>query len=462
MTARRLAFVLAIAAASLATPRVTSAQAPFASLIGVVDDSLRSGPLVGALVTVVGTKRQGTTDLHGVFRIDSIPPGPHEIVVTHPLMDTLGVQVVSQTFSLEAGVQHTMYAHTPSFDETRAQSCPRGGVATGTSILLGRVTKADTDEPVAGATVSLVYKDGTGKESVEKVRSSHSGANGMFAICGLPSTISGNLQGSFGGVVTADLPLTLKDEQLATASLTIGGTGAGRAILKGIVMSKAGPVAGAQVTVVGTTTVVLSADDGSFTLTGLPSGTHEVIARKIGFARSSQVIPLSAREPAKLTIVLDQAQVLATVKVTGKMELGLDKIGFTTRKKGAMGWYITPEQIEAKHPDQITDLFRTANGVRVSTQRNGRTLSATRSSGSSTDGCINFFIDHARFTQMQAGDVDDAVRPEELGAVEYYADAMETPPEFNVPGQSCATMIFWTKTLLMSLDAQKPAVTPKP
>ena len=77
----------------------------FASLIGVVDDSIRGGPLAGALVTVVGTKRQGTTDAKGIFRIDSIVPGEHQIVVTHPLLDTLGLQVLSAPIVLSGGIQ---------------------------------------------------------------------------------------------------------------------------------------------------------------------------------------------------------------------------------------------------------------------------------------------------------------------------------------------------------------------
>jgi hypothetical protein len=451
-------FARLVFAVALVHSAARAQQAPlpvpkdFASLIGVVDDSIRGGPLAGALVTVVGTKRQGTTDAKGVFRIDSIVPGEHQIVVTHPLLDTLGLQVLLAPITLSGGIQRQIGAHTPTFEEVRAKMCPRGGVSGGGAILVGRVMQADTDEPAAGATVSLVFKDLTFKSSVEKVRTGRAGPTGVFAICGLPGTIAGNLQASLGGVTTADLPVTTNDESIATAILSIGGTGAGSAVLKGTVRLKGGvPVAGAQVTVVGTTTVVTTADDGTFTLGGLPSGTHEAVIRKIGFAKVSQIVHLAARAPASVRIELEQATVLGTVRVVGKMDDGLSKIGFLARKQQGLGSYFTPEQIAEKNPAMLSDLMRMSNGLRVLTQSGGRFLQSTSSAGSTQEGCINIYIDHARFDQFQPGDVDDAVPVGDLGAIEYYSLPSSVPAEFTVGGKTCATLVIWTKTLLTTL-----------
>ena len=105
--------------------------------------------------------------------------------------------------------------------------------------------------------MSLVFKDLSEKDGVQKVRTGRVGPTGAFSICGLPRTIAGTLRAAFGGVTTADLPLTTNDESIATAILTIGGTGSGNAVLTGTVIARGGgPIAGAQVTVVGTTTIV--------------------------------------------------------------------------------------------------------------------------------------------------------------------------------------------------------------
>ena len=223
-------------------------------------------------------------------------------------------------------------------------------------------------------------------------------------------------------------------------------------MLQGTVKARGGaPVAGAQVTVVGTTTVVLTADNGTFTLSGLPSGTHEAVIRKIGFAKVSQIVHLVAREPSSVNVVLDQATVLGTVHVVGKMDDGLSKLGFLARKQQGRGWYLTPEQIAEKNPQMTSDLLRMTNGLRVIDNGNGRFLMSNSSAGSSQDGCINVFIDHARFDQFQPGDVDDAAPTGDLGAIEYYSQASSVPSEFSVPGKSCATLVIWTKTLIMTL-----------
>ncbi len=410
------------------------------------------GRLVGALVTIVDANRSGVTDVNGIFMIDSIPPGEHRLVVTHPMLDTLNLQILSAPFVLIAGSRQQVEAHTPSFEEVRAKACVRGGAGTGTAILVGRVIQADNGEPAAGASVSLVFKDVSQKDAVEKVRTGRVAANGSFSICGLPSSISGNLQATFGGVTTADLPLKTTDISISTAILSIGGTSTGTSVLRGTVIAKGGgPIEGAQVTVVGTTTVVMTSSGGAFTLTNLPSGTHEAVVRKIGFAKASEIVHLAPSTPVSLSVALEQATVLGTVHIVGKMDDGLAKLGFLSRKQMGRGWYLTPEQIAEKNPNQTTDLFRMAQGIRLMDQGRGRYIMSTSTTGSTTAGCINFFIDHARFDQFQPGDIDDAVPTADLGAIEYYSNPSSVPTEFVVPGKTCAALVIWTKTLLTTL-----------
>jgi hypothetical protein len=435
-------------------PTQQPAPAAFASLSGVVDDSIRGGPLAGALVTVVGTTRHATTGLHGEFVIDSIAPGSHSVIVTHPLLDTLGLKVHSASFTLAGGQGLRFGLSTPSLADIRDQSCPTGGAVYGPGILLGRVNKADSDDPASGATVSLVFKNLSAGASPERVRAGHADATGLFAICGLPSMMSGNVQASFGGTTTPDLPVKLSGEVVATAILSVGVAGGGSAVLRGTVTTKTGaPVAGAQVSMVGTSTVASTADDGSFTLSGLPSGTREAVARKIGFAQTSKVVALSSRQAASVIIVLDEAQVLRTVKVVGKLDGGLTKIGFTGRQQVGMGWFLTPDEIEKRQPIVTTDVLRLTAGMRVVNATNGTLLQATRGPSSTSDGCINIFIDHTRFQQSSPGDIDSAMPVDDLGAVEFYANPTTVPPDFMVAGKTCATVVLWSKTTLLN---QKP------
>lgn len=428
---------------------------PFASLTGVVTDSIRGRPLAGALVTVVGTERQATTDANGRFRIDSLAPGTHSIVVTHPLLDTLGLKVRSAPFTLSAGERLEVGAQTPSLEDLREGSCPLGGVVYGPSILVGRVLKADSGEPAAGAEVSLVFKNVDVTGSAQRVRVGHADATGLFAICALPLRFAGNVQASFNGLATAELPVSLDGASVvATATLSIGTAASGAAVLSGKVTTNAGaPVSGAQVAVVGATPIAITADDGSFTLRGLPSGTHEAVVRKIGFAQTSQVLTLATSAPSTLRFVLSEAQTLTTVKIVGTLDGGLSKIGFNNRKRVGMGWFRTPDQIDAEHPVLTSDVLRSAAGLRVVNGATGTTIQSTRGVAGTSEGCVNVFIDHAPFAQTQPGDVDNVISTTDLGAVEYYPDAATTPAEFSVTGRGCATLVIWSKSLL---SRQKP------
>ena len=277
---------------------------------------------------------------------------------------------------------------------------------------------------------------------------------GLFAICGLPARLTGDVQASLGGITTGNLAVRLNGESIATAMLSIGVPGAGTAVLSGTVRTKGGsPAAGAQVTITGTSALATTAADGSFTLTGLPSGTHEAVVRKIGFARTMVAVTLSAREPAKVAIVLDEAQVLREVKVVGKLDDGLGRTGFTARKQVGLGWFLTPDEIDKMHPLLTTDAVRSAAGLRVAPSPTGNLLQASRGPSSTSDGCLNIFIDHARFEQMNPGDVDAMAPVDDLGAVEFYPSATATPVEFHVPGENCATLVLWSKT---RLTFQKP------
>jgi hypothetical protein len=439
-------------AAALAQQPARPPVAGLSSIEGVVSDSLHGAPLVGALVTVVGTALRATTDTRGSFVIDGVVPGTHSIIVTHPMLDTIGFRVVSEPFDVAAGARRRVDAHTPSPSELRATLCRTGAVANGGSILIGRVSMADTDEPAEGATVSLVFKDLNAPRSPERVRTGRVAATGMFAICGVPPRLEGNVQASLGGVTTANLPVKISGEAVATTMISIGGSSGGTASMTGKVTTKGGAaVEGAQVTLTGTTVTATTAADGSFTLAGLPQGTREIVVRKIGFAQRSQVVTLSARQPASAIFVLDDAQVLKTVTVKGKLDDGLAKVGFTARQQVGMGRFLTPDEVEQRFPVIVTDALRGMAGIKINSMANGQFIETTRGPAEASGSCLNIFLDRVRFEQINPGDVDAALPAAELAAVEYYGSVATTPAEFQVAGKTCSTLVLWSKTAISRL-----------
>jgi hypothetical protein len=428
---------------------VLRGQAPvtasrFGKITGYVEDSLRRGPLANATVIVLETQRTTVTNGTGVFVLDSLEPGEVRLGVRHPLLDTLGLAILSAPVLVIAGKNVYVSVNTATFTSVRERACPRGGVILGPALIFGRILDADTDAPIPGTAVSLVYRDANATNAGDRVRQARARDDGSFAICGLPESITGTLQAQQAARTTAELPIILNNDVLGTAILTFGTPGEKLAVLQGKVTNKAGePVEGAQVAIAGTQVVGLTRADGTFSLGGLPSGTVEAAVRKIGYAPVSRVVSLTRREPRRITVNLASAQVLAAVHIESKLDGGLDKAGFTNRKKFGAGRFIGPDEVLARHAEQFTDLLQTMPGIRVSSLANGRVIQSARG-----DGCVNVFIDRAPFQLMQPGDLDQALAMGDVGAVEVYSSANDTPAEFQAVGQSCATIIVWTRTRL--------------
>lgn len=445
-TGRATTLGLGLALLTHLAPVAARAQqpAPTATIIGVVYDSLRAVGLPRAIVRVRGTTRQAVSNDRGGFVLDSLAPGEMAIDVRHPLLDTLGQELFSPTFKVESGQRAAMTVRTITLEELRAKSCPRGGVNSQPGILLGIVRDADADTALAGGTAQLVYKDQFAGNATERVRSARIGADGRFIICGLPDAVTGSLQVSRSGHLSPEVRVETKGTLFTTFGATFGTGTEKKASLSGRVVQQAGlPVPGAQVVVAGSPNVAVTDSAGRYRLDGLPSGTAEVVARRIGLASLTQTVNLRQRAPATLDFKLSDVQTLAAVKVVGKLDNGLEKSGYNERLNRGMGKFIGPQEIADRKPAVFTDLLRTMPGVKVSQTGQGTVIESTRSGG-----CLNIFVDNARFQSYSPGDVDGAFSATNVGAVEVYTSASETPMEFVVPGRSCGAIVMWTRERL--------------
>jgi len=105
-----------------------SAQTPASTtgvsvLQGFVMDSIHNAPLADARVTVEGTNRSGMTTAEGRYRIDSIPPGPHRVVVTHALLDTVGLSMRTPAYPFAAGQAHELDLAVPPAEKIAIAIC---------------------------------------------------------------------------------------------------------------------------------------------------------------------------------------------------------------------------------------------------------------------------------------------------------------------------------------------------
>lgn len=455
----------ALVALAAATPSLAAQQASGpASLSGFAYDSVRGHAMTHAQIVVRGTTLIAVADTIGYFHFDSIPSGKFRLLAVHPVLDSLGIQLLSPELTATAGQHITMNMATPSGANLVKQLCAAAWLNRGPAALFGRVRNADTGQPIPNAHVSIVWTDIllNGLQKIPRIRAANTTDDGTYRICGLPSDMDGKVQVAYSGLTSGDVPVTFNHELLEMRSLSLASAAPvavakgdttppeprralAAARLTGKVYSVTGvPVSNARIQVEGTARATTSRSDGSFALDSLPSGSQVLIARQIGYNPVEQPVELSAATPATAVLRFDQAvTLLPTVTTVAKVETGLDNVGFSNREKMGMGTFLNTTQLDQRHATTFTDILRGVPGLRVQTSGSDTQVSDPRSPGGS--GCVIFVVDGSPWVSMSPGDIDSFLIPSNVGAIEVY-HGVETPPEFVQPSQSgCGVVVVWTK-----------------
>jgi hypothetical protein len=445
-------------------------------LQGVAFDSVHSEPLIGAVIQVEGTGRFAISDSLGRFVADSITPGSYRLVVDHPMLDTLGISLVTPAMSFSANTVTRTLVALPGSETLVNLYCPAARRALGPGALVGRVREPDSDSAAVGARVSFVWYDPDPvglpagikvPRKTPRVREATIGADGTYRLCGLPDKYEGKLQAQRkDGGATAEVLVTQADGLLALRSVSVAplvlasrdstgrmrGEAKGTARVTGRVINKSGaPVANARIGLLGASAATITRSNGEFTLDSLPAGTQALVVRQIGYRPTEVPVELSSRAPSRVTVHLGEfVPELSPVEVVSRRDEGLQKVGYLDRKRSsASGYFLTPEQIERRRATQFTDLMRSIPGLQVSGSMGQQTLTSTRSSTSGSGGCVTVFVDGATWQQLAPGDLDSFVRPEEVAAVEVYSGT-QVPAQFTTIGQNCSAVVVWTKTRVLS------------
>ena len=444
-------------------PPVPAAKTGTAQIFGRVLDSLNRRNLAGAEVLIEGAKTTLVTDSLGRFMLDSLPPGTYQIGVFHPLLDTLGISIQTHPFHLGADSSTSILLAVPSAATIIRGACKARPRQQGTSAVIGQVTDPETLQPVAGAEVSIAWSDievskEAGVRRMPRLVRDSTDASGAFRICGLPNSLKATLLARRGRSVTAEVPITIGDSEteLFARSLLLSaadsGTKVGNATVSGrVVLEGSATNAGSRVELVGTDVAVLTNEKGEFTLRNLPSGSHVLLARHLGFGAETVPVDLSSREPKQVTIKLPKfVAMMDPVLVTARRAVGLDKVGFTQRKKSGFGYYLDPEQIQRMHANYITDILRQVPGLRVSYTPQGEVISSSRGVSSfSNSGCVQYYVDGMPWMSAAPGDVNNFVNGSEVVGVEVY-QGTNTPAQYSRAMQDCTTIVLWTKFKIRS------------
>jgi carboxypeptidase family protein/carboxypeptidase-like protein/TonB-dependent receptor-like protein len=444
------------------TPPPTRAAVPTgtAAIAGIVIDSLNGRYLAGADVIIEGAKKTLVTDSVGKFIVDSLPPGTYQVGVFHPLLDTLGISLATKPFHIGADSSSFVVLAVPSAATIIRRACPAMGPrAQGRSAVIGHVTDPESLEPVSGADVSIAWTQIEASKEIgirrtPRVLRDSTDAQGAFRICGLPGEMKATLQARKGGAVTAEIPISLGEQEPELFARTLllsradSGAKTGNASVSGRVILEGAPSnAGSRVELVGTGAIALTNENGEFTMRNLPSGSHVLLARHLGFGAETVPVDLSSREPKKVSIKLPKyVAMMDPVLVTARRVASLDKVGFNQRKRSGNGYYMGPEQIQKLHANYLTDILRLVPSLRVSYTPDGEVVTSSRGVTSLMGGgdCVQYYVDDMPWMSASPGDINQFVNGSEVVGVEVY-NGPGTPAQYSRSMQNCVTIVLWTK-----------------
>jgi hypothetical protein len=128
--------------------------------------------------------------------------------------------------------------------------------------------------------------------------------------------------------------------------------------------------------------------------------------------------------------------------------------GFRQRLRSGLGLYITREQIEARRPTFIADLFRDIPGITVMGSGAGnRARVQVGRSLSRTDCQTQIYVDGFLMNRRTGAGrslindfrLDDAVSLVSVEAIEVYRGLSTVPAEFLTPEAKCGVIAIWTR-----------------
>jgi hypothetical protein len=215
--------------------------------------------------------------------------------------------------------------------------------------------------------------------------------------------------------------------------------------LHGVIVDDQGaPVAFVKVTAIpGSQTSTDTA--GRFAVSGRTEAIRLAV-RRLGYHPIDSTIVLAAADSV-LRLVLQPLPIsIKEMSVVASQVEGLARTGFYVRLKdrerGAnSGWFITPEDIEARRPLRASHLLGgMVPGVRL------QNVPGVGPHPVSTDGCVmDIYLDGMRMT-MDRGGVDALINVTSVAGVEIYTRASSVPARFQAINSTCGVVAIWTRS----------------
>ncbi len=200
---------------------------------------------------------------------------------------------------------------------------------------------------------------------------------------------------------------------LGLGAVPLAAQGTGR--ISGTVTGTAGePIADATVVVVGTTLAARTGADGRYILTGVPAGSRQVRASRLGLASSAQTVNVAAGGEATASFQLSAQMLLLDTMVA---------VGYTTQSRRTVSDAVTSVPAEALQDRQVATVEealrgRVAGVNIVSSGEPGRNSQVVVRGQNFLSAADPLYVVDGMYTRQ-----NPALNPEDIESVEVLKDA---------------------------------------
>jgi hypothetical protein len=203
------------------------------------------------------------------------------------------------------------------------------------------------------------------------------------------------------------------------------------------------PLAGAQITLMGTGVQVTTGESGRFRIRDVPLGHYLIVVRRLGYRPTSGIMDLSGADTLRVSYTLEPSPPTLPGVVIEERSIPFRLLDFEMRRRAGLGTFFTEDDLERRHPVLLSDILNGVLGVQVAPRRGGGHVVRARRGGSSASACsMKVYLDDM---PRASGDDLDGIPPRELAGIEIYLGPAEIPPRYNGPGSGCGVMMLWTK-----------------
>jgi hypothetical protein len=424
---------------------------------GAAFDSIRGAPLQSAFVSITGNSMTATTDARGRFEFDGIMPGTYTFTLQHAGLDSIGFTGLARRATITDGRAEVKIA-VPSFATLWRVTCGTNRVPKDSGFVYGTVRDAASQMPTLGADVEVSWMElGASKAKGITQRlwrgQTRSDERGGYAVCGIPIDVSLRVRAERDSSASGLVDLPAKGARVQRRDLLLGLISDTDSTQRGIINGRltipgGAPLGNARVIVDGAPEV-RSTPEGRFRAAGVPWGTRQVEVLAIGYMPVVTAVDVTPSDTVWLTAELQKVTTLDVVRVTARPATRRLIEDFDARRRTGSGFIKDSTYFTAR--GTLTSAFYEIPSVAV--QRNGAFSFFVLLPGPFGGRCVaNLWID-GREARGVIGDPSsayeqlDALRPNDIAAIEVYPRLSNTPSQFLSigPERECGSVVVWTK-----------------